>query len=156
MVFCCCCCCFLLIWRTFKFQVVAPILFYALFNGISLKISESFTWRSLYVVWYVCFTFSFSSYIPSLLKFPAFTSQRTRSLLLNIFVVAVVVNFSLLAGVYGDVIRVKIMFNKKDTALIQFNDAIQAQTGQSRWTLFKWFAKPSHGTKSASKPKLKP
>lgn len=33
-----------------------------------------------------------------------------------------------LFGVYGDVIRVKIMFNKKDTALIQFNDAIQAQT----------------------------
>ena len=32
-------------------------------------------------------------------------------------------------GNYGDVIRVKILFNKKDTALIQFNDPQQAQTG---------------------------
>ncbi|KAM7536607.1 hypothetical protein Aperf_G00000084073 [Anoplocephala perfoliata] len=31
-----------------------------------------------------------------------------------------------LFGVYGDVVRVKIMFNKKDTALIQFNDSQQA------------------------------
>lgn len=30
---------------------------------------------------------------------------------------------------YGDVVRVKILFNKKDTALIQFNHAQQAQTG---------------------------
>ena len=34
-------------------------------------------------------------------------------------------------GVYGDVVRVKILFNKKDTALIQFNHAQQAQTGTS-------------------------
>jgi len=33
------------------------------------------------------------------------------------------------AGMYGDVVRVKILFNKKDTALIQFVDAIQAQRG---------------------------
>ena len=33
------------------------------------------------------------------------------------------------AGVYGDVLRVKILFNKKDTALIQFVDAAQAQRG---------------------------
>jgi len=33
------------------------------------------------------------------------------------------------AGVYGDVLRVKILFNKKDTALIQFVDATQAQRG---------------------------
>ena len=33
------------------------------------------------------------------------------------------------AGVYGDVMRVKILFNKKDTALIQFSDGQQAQTG---------------------------
>lgn len=32
-----------------------------------------------------------------------------------------------LFGVYGDVVRVKILFNKKDTALIQFVDAAQAQ-----------------------------
>lgn len=30
---------------------------------------------------------------------------------------------------YGDVVRVKILFNKKDTALIQFNYVQQAQTG---------------------------
>ena len=34
-----------------------------------------------------------------------------------------------LAGVYGDVQRVKIMYNKKDTALVQFADALQAQLG---------------------------
>jgi polypyrimidine tract-binding protein 1 len=36
-----------------------------------------------------------------------------------------------LFGVYGDVIRVKIMFNKKDTALVQFTDAGQAQIAMS-------------------------
>lgn len=37
--------------------------------------------------------------------------------------------FSVYVGVYGDVVRVKILFNKKDTALIQFNYVQQAQTG---------------------------
>ena len=32
-------------------------------------------------------------------------------------------------GHYGDVHRVKILFNKKDSALIQFSDSLQAQTG---------------------------
>merc|ERR1719369_111222 len=32
----------------------------------------------------------------------------------------------ILFGVYGDVMRVKIMFNKKDTALVQMKDARQA------------------------------
>jgi len=35
-----------------------------------------------------------------------------------------------LFGVYGDVIRVKILFNKRDTALIQFASPQQAQTAQ--------------------------
>ena len=35
----------------------------------------------------------------------------------------------LLPGVYGDVVRVKIMFNKKDNALVQFTDPSQAQLG---------------------------
>ncbi|KAA3679497.1 uncharacterized protein DEA37_0012270 [Paragonimus westermani] len=35
-----------------------------------------------------------------------------------------------LFGVYGDVTRVKIMFNKKDTALVQFSDSQQALTGR--------------------------
>jgi len=37
----------------------------------------------------------------------------------------------ILFGHYGDVQRVKILFNKKDTALIQFSDANQATTAQS-------------------------
>jgi hypothetical protein len=40
--------------------------------------------------------------------------------------------FNLLTpGAYGDVMRVKILFNKQDTALIQFADAQHAQTGKS-------------------------
>ena len=38
--------------------------------------------------------------------------------------------FSAPSGVYGDVIRVKIMFNKKDNALVQFTDPSQANTGE--------------------------
>ena len=37
-----------------------------------------------------------------------------------------------IAGVYGDVHRVKILFNKKDTALIQMAEPHQAQLGNSR------------------------
>jgi len=33
------------------------------------------------------------------------------------------------SGVYGIVLRVKILFNKKDTALVQFADPVQAQNG---------------------------
>ncbi|KAL3315000.1 Polypyrimidine tract-binding protein 2 [Cichlidogyrus casuarinus] len=43
------------------------------------------------------------------------------------FSVPVKICFSTL-GVYGDVTRVKIMFNKKDTALVQFADSQQAYT----------------------------
>lgn len=32
-------------------------------------------------------------------------------------------------GVYGDVIRVKILYNKRDSALIQFKELQHAQTG---------------------------
>jgi len=35
------------------------------------------------------------------------------------------------SGVYGIVLRVKILFNKKDTALIQFADPVQAQNGKA-------------------------
>lgn len=34
------------------------------------------------------------------------------------------------AGVYGDVQRVKILYNKKDSALIQMSDGNQAQLGE--------------------------
>ena len=33
-------------------------------------------------------------------------------------------------GVYGDVMRVKILFNKKENALVQMADATQAQLGE--------------------------
>lgn len=35
-------------------------------------------------------------------------------------------------GVYGDVMRVKILFNKKENALIQMSDGTQAQLGNRR------------------------
>lgn len=34
------------------------------------------------------------------------------------------------AGVYGDVVRVKILYNKKDNALIQYAEPQQAQLGE--------------------------
>lgn len=37
--------------------------------------------------------------------------------------------FFFLSGVYGDVQRVKILFNKKDNALIQYAEPQQAQLG---------------------------
>ena len=36
---------------------------------------------------------------------------------------------SLCAGVYGDVMRVKILYNKRDSALVQFKEPQHAQTG---------------------------
>ena len=37
--------------------------------------------------------------------------------------------FMMSLGCYGDVLRVKILYNKKDSALIQFAESFQAQTG---------------------------
>ena len=37
----------------------------------------------------------------------------------------------MIAGVYGDVVRVKILYNKRDSALIQFKEPQHAQTGMS-------------------------
>ena len=37
--------------------------------------------------------------------------------------------YLVLLGCYGDVLRVKILYNKKDSALIQFAESFQAQTG---------------------------
>jgi len=39
--------------------------------------------------------------------------------------------FLAFSGVYGIVLRVKILFNKKDTALVQFADPVQAQNGKA-------------------------
>ena len=36
----------------------------------------------------------------------------------------------IIAGVYGDVVRVKILYNKRDSALIQFKEPQHAQTGK--------------------------
>jgi len=38
-------------------------------------------------------------------------------------------------GVYGIVLRVKILFNKKDTALVQYSDPVQAQNGKTLFYL---------------------
>ena len=35
----------------------------------------------------------------------------------------------MLLGLYGDVVRVKILFNKKDSALVEYADPEQAQFG---------------------------
>lgn len=42
----------------------------------------------------------------------------------------VVTNSALSIGVYGDVMRVKILFNKKENALVQMSDGTQAQLGK--------------------------
>lgn len=47
---------------------------------------------------------------------------------------AVTVWFGVFSGVYGDVQRVKILFNKKENALVQMSDATQAQLGQTHKT----------------------
>ena len=49
----------------------------------------------------------------------------------NVFCLSLSVGLSLHAGVYGDVHRVKILFNKKENALIQMADATQAQLGKN-------------------------
>ena len=38
----------------------------------------------------------------------------------------------MITGVYGDVVRVKILYNKRDSALIQFKEPQHAQTGRFR------------------------
>jgi len=47
-----------------------------------------------------------------------------------------------LFGVYGDVQRVKILYNKKDNALIQFSDGNQAQTAMQYLDRVKIWGKP--------------
>ncbi|GMT16840.1 hypothetical protein PFISCL1PPCAC_8137, partial [Pristionchus fissidentatus] len=44
-----------------------------------------------------------------------------------------------LFGVYGDVLRVKILFNKKDNALIQYSETQQAQLACQHLDKVKWF-----------------
>uniref|UniRef100_A0A671QRG5 Polypyrimidine tract-binding protein 1 n=1 Tax=Sinocyclocheilus anshuiensis TaxID=1608454 RepID=A0A671QRG5_9TELE len=49
---------------------------------------------------------------------------------------------SLFVGVYGDVLRVKIMFNKKENALIQMCDGTQAQLAMSHLNGQKLYGRP--------------
>lgn len=53
-----------------------------------------------------------------------------------------------LFGVYGDVIRVKILFNKKDSALIQMAEPQQAQLAMSHLDKIKVYGKPVRVTPS--------
>lgn len=39
-------------------------------------------------------------------------------------------------GVYGDVVRVKILYNKRDSALIQFKEPQHTQTGEYMYILY--------------------
>ncbi|XP_051531564.1 polypyrimidine tract-binding protein 1b isoform X4 [Myxocyprinus asiaticus] len=48
----------------------------------------------------------------------------------------------ILFGVYGDVMRVKIMFNKKENALIQMSDGTQAQLAMSHLNGQKLYGRP--------------
>ncbi|XP_065070144.1 polypyrimidine tract-binding protein 1-like isoform X1 [Rhopilema esculentum] len=54
----------------------------------------------------------------------------------------------ILFGHYGDVHRVKILFNKKDSALIQFADGMQAQTAQQNLNGIRIFGKEIRVSKS--------
>ncbi|KAI1289246.1 Polypyrimidine tract-binding protein 2 [Halotydeus destructor] len=54
----------------------------------------------------------------------------------------------LLFGVYGDVVRVKVLFNKKDNALIQMAEPSQAQLAISFLNNMKLFGKPMRVTPS--------
>ena len=52
-----------------------------------------------------------------------------------------------LSGVYGDVQRVKVLFNKKDNALIQYAEPAQAQLGTvlaSSWSYANFFRNARH------------
>ena len=42
----------------------------------------------------------------------------------------------MVSGVYGDVVRVKILYNKRDSALIQFKEPQQIHTGI--YILYVW------------------
>lgn len=54
--------------------------------------------------------------------------------------------FFTFAGVYGDVHRVKIMFNKKENALVQMADATQAQLGINKCALRNILAQSAHSS----------
>jgi len=54
----------------------------------------------------------------------------------------------ILFGHYGDVQRVKILFNKKDTALIQFSDSVMANAAQENLNGVKLYGKEMRVSKS--------
>lgn len=84
----------------------------------------------------------FNPYAPVAQSYPV-AEQKTPVLLINNLPedkVTPDILFTLF-GVYGDVIRVKILFNKKDTALIQFRDSNQAHTAHTFLNRVKLFGK---------------
>ncbi len=62
-----------------------------------------------------------------------FPLSESHSLLFPPSLVSSLAVAALFAGVYGDVQRVKILFNKKDSALIQMADMNQAQLGKTAY-----------------------
>lgn len=48
-------------------------------------------------------------------------------------------SFFFVSGVYGDVIRVKILYNKKDNALLQYSEPTQAQLGSNTSSTILFF-----------------
>ena len=50
--------------------------------------------------------------------------------------------FSSLFGVYGDVVRVKILYNRKDTALVQFTNSLGAENAYQNLNGVSLFGKP--------------
>ncbi|XP_051529407.1 polypyrimidine tract-binding protein 1-like isoform X2 [Myxocyprinus asiaticus] len=85
----------------------------------------------------------------SRLGFPAFPGSHCVMLVSNLNPERVTPHcLFILFGVYGDVMRVKIMFNKKENALIQMSDGTQAQLAMSHLNGQKLYGRPLRVTLS--------
>ncbi|XP_030640295.1 polypyrimidine tract-binding protein 1b isoform X1 [Chanos chanos] len=77
------------------------------------------------------------------LAFPPLTSTHSIMLVSNLNPERVTPQcLFILFGVYGDVLRVKIMFNKKENALVQMSDSTQAQLAMSHLNGQKLYGRP--------------
>ena len=80
--------------------------------GFSLYLTDDYPSCSIHSLWYVC------KLVSTVLFFiPKDSTLR------------ILQCFKKYVGVYGDVVRVKILYNKRDSALIQFKEPQHAQTG---------------------------
>ncbi|XP_051957377.1 polypyrimidine tract-binding protein 1b [Xyrauchen texanus] len=85
----------------------------------------------------------------SRMGFPAFPGSHCVMLVSNLNPERVTPHcLFILFGVYGDVMRVKIMFNKKENALIQMSDGTQAQLAMSHLNGQKLYGRPLRVTLS--------